>query len=226
MPATAGTWPVDLTREQVATFTRWGWTAQDWHDEDSKVAIRFGPSIVPVDTPTQRNQLTLREWLRNPPASSVAPIPRDLIGQVVAAHGPRLTSNVLDAYAAGAPHAFLDVILAKRPGQTGWPQRNVITAWEITVMASLTGPAAIGWATTGELNAPILKDGTTAKEGRVVADQIIAWTDQFGPDAYLYVLAGITLKEALGLAAAGKTPTEQQLRVMAALNGHTLPAGV
>ena len=220
-------WPSYLTKAAVATFTGWGWTAQDWHEVDTEVGDLFGFKRGMLARAGRRSNYNLREWLRDPPTVVTAAVGRDRFAQAVADHGPTMATNVLDVYAAGASTRFAATFLAKDANhRAGWPQRDVTSAWEITQEAHLTEPAVTGWALTGWLARHRQMDGAPAEDVGMIARRITAWADQFGPGAYLYVLAGFTLEEAITLRDAGDSPTGEQLRVMAALNGHTLPVGV
>ena len=92
----------------------------------------------------------------------------------------------------------------------------------------MTEAAATGWAFTGTgRTVPYEPSRSSAyAQEQLVLARITAWTDRFGPDAYLHVLAGFTLDEAIALQDGGTTVTEQQLRVMIALTGVVLPAGI
>ncbi|MGV8846045.1 hypothetical protein [Tessaracoccus sp.] len=82
----------------------------------------------------------------------------------------------------------------------------------------LSEPEAVGWAHTALFSTNRLR--------RLRRQYIRTWLDRFGPKAYLWVLAGYDLKEATSMQKAGDLVSEDQLRVMVALNGRTLPAGV
>ncbi|MGV8910658.1 MAG: hypothetical protein ACOH1Y_16905 [Propionicimonas sp.] len=109
-------------------------------------------------------------------------------------------------------------------------------AWAFACQVGLSEPEAVGWALTGYLHGPPgprrrLDDGAYLACARAhysarKASQIGKWTRLFGPAAYLWPLAGFTLDEATEMWEAGNAPTEGQLRVMAALAGPALPAGV
>lgn len=97
-------------------------------------------------------------------------------------------------------------------------------AWATTTAAGLSEVDATGWALTGQLLAD--PDTQAVVDVPLVSAQLMPWVEQVGPASWLFLLAGFTLDEAVALADAGTTPTEQQLQVMAVLNGHTLPEGV
>ena len=157
------------------------------------------------------------QWLRQPPDKFVNTVTPQDVRDAFAAYGQRVDA-VLTAYAAGASRRFVAAVLSAQPD--GSPT----AAWAATQLVHLNEPDATGWALTGFL---FTDAHETARSGlRMIAGRFTYWMDEFGPDAWLYVLAGITYAEALAMAAAGQTPTGEQLRVMAALNGHTLPEGI
>ncbi|MGV8847005.1 MAG: hypothetical protein ACOH1Y_18355 [Propionicimonas sp.] len=120
---------------------------------------------------------------------------------------------VLAAYAAGASEEFVTAYLSRRDHaavvhvQQAWHQTR-------TGSAGVTEHEAVGWAHT-DLYRPDTPDPA-----------ITSWTKALGPAAYLWVLAGYNLDEAVAMRDAGTPVTDQQLRVMVALAGTTLPAGI
>ncbi|MGV8846101.1 hypothetical protein [Tessaracoccus sp.] len=94
--------------------------------------------------------------------------------------------------------------------------------WDIARLAGLAEPAAVGWALAGYLQPP---DGL-ARDDAGAAALITGWTDLWGPTAYLWVLAGFAGAEATAMRDAETTMSEEQLRVMVALAGVTLPDGI
>ncbi|MGV8847006.1 MAG: hypothetical protein ACOH1Y_18360 [Propionicimonas sp.] len=117
---------------------------------------------------------------------------------------------VLDAYTSGATARFVTAYLSRREGAV-----DVREAWHQTLARTgITEPQAVGWAYTD-----LYRRDTPDPS-------ITAWSTRFGPAAYLWVLAGYDLAEAWAIQASGTIPTDEQLRVMVALAGYTLPAGI
>jgi hypothetical protein len=203
----------------VATFASIGWTTQDWDDlyryftGPAGGAAVGGPSVA--------------DWLRNPPPTfRTRPTPAS-IRALFARHG-RQTEYVLAALVDGASERFA-VTYRSRDSSPIARAAELQSGWRHAVTIGLTEPQATGWAGTGYLHSRRYRPspiGSPASSRAVMTALITAWTTAFGPDAWLYVLAGIDLQEAVALKENGKTPTGEQLRVMAALNGHTLPAGI
>ena len=191
------------------TFAAIGWTAQQW--DDTYQAL-FPASPKP-------GSKALANWLRNPPKELVnhlgVPITPAMVLQLLDRYGTQ-TPRVLTGLTAGASERFAATYLNPK-----WRHhsRATTTGWAYAQSIGLTEPHATGWAPTGYLNARGKTPGGPTK-------LIRTWTTQFGPDAYLYVLAGFDLDEAVAMRDAKTLPTEDQVRVMVALNGHTLPDGV
>ena len=213
---TTGVWHCSLTSEVVAQFTSLGWTADDWRGVDELADDLLG-EVVGLGL-MRGTFINLREWLRQPPAVFKNHLSPALVRETLGKHD-LLTSTILDAYAAGASARFVDAFLAG-PGT-----KDVMTAWAITQCAHLSEPEAVGWALTGRVKV-YAGPGSTGEDEHVVADRITWWAGRFGPTSYLLVLAGFTFDEAAAMQDAGRMPAVAQLRVMAALNGHVLPAGV
>ncbi|MGV8847004.1 MAG: hypothetical protein ACOH1Y_18350 [Propionicimonas sp.] len=129
------------------------------------------------------------------------------------AHGSDAEA-VLNAYADAASNRFVDAYLSH---SQLWldTSASVSHAWTVTTTTlHLPEVEAVGWAYTDVLGAYF------------PYAVITAWTNAFGPAAYLWVLAGYDLAEAVALRDTGTVITEDQLRVMVALAGVILPAGI
>ncbi|MGV8910152.1 MAG: hypothetical protein ACOH1Y_14320 [Propionicimonas sp.] len=181
-----------------AVFTRMGWTAADWDDLDNPNNFT-GFALV--------HHWRLREWLRDPPAPFRVPVSAATVRETFALYG-HVTWEVLQVYAAGASARFVAAHLScHRAGL-------LAVAWDEAQENALSERAATGWALTSHL---------VAHRWGVGVDR---WAFRFGEAAYLWVLAGYTFEEARDMRTAGTMPGEDQLRVMAALNGKTLPPGI
>ncbi|MGV8910143.1 MAG: hypothetical protein ACOH1Y_14275 [Propionicimonas sp.] len=153
----------------------------------------------------------VRHWLRTQHEPLPATITPDLIRDTYQVWG-RQARTVLNAYVAGASPRFVAAYIS-----CGHDEAHVRRAWELTQDAGLDEPAATGWALTGQLK---------VRGAQTTVEVITAWVTLFGPAAYLCVLAGYDLGEAAAIHDAGELVTEDQLRVMAALNGVVLPEGI
>ncbi|MGV8846079.1 hypothetical protein [Tessaracoccus sp.] len=182
----------------LAVFTRMGWTAADWDDLDNPNNFT-GFALV--------HHWRLREWLRDPPAPFRVPVSAATVRETFAVYG-HVTWEVLQVYAAGASARFVAAHTSRHRADL------LDAAWDEAQDIRMSERAATGWALTDQL-----VNGRTW--GRV--DR---WTLRFGESAYLWVLAGYTFEEARDMRTAGTMPGEDQLRVMAALNGKTLPPGI
>lgn len=203
---------MDVWNRAIASFMRAGWTRQEWDDLYEFLTDRADDGA-----------RFLAAWLRNPPARFVNPISPALVRDVYARH-PKVAEQVMIAIGAGATERFAITFIRASP-----LIRAAIAGWQFSRALGLAEPAATGWAATGYLhdrgnNADF--HGALTGDGAAARRTINAWVDAFGPGSYLYVLAGITLKEAVAMRAAGDQVSDQQLRVMAALNGYVLPAGI
>ena len=192
----------------VAGFARIGWSTRDW--DDLYDFLTASPQLAAGAT-------VLASWLRHPPAVFVAALTPDQVRDVFARHGKR-AGQVLRAMAAGASERF--VVAFSGPPWNAMIAPTAVNAWrDAVVVLGLTEKQATGWAATGWLQAP-------AKTQEESAGLILVWTDRFGSSAYLWPLAGFTLDEATAMRDHKSSPTQDQLRVMVALNGHILPDGV
>ncbi|MGV8847010.1 hypothetical protein [Tessaracoccus sp.] len=155
--------------------------------------------------------LEISEWLENDePFYAPGTTPALTQGRrIFTTHGVK-ARQVLDAYAAGASPRFVDAWLTPSPLQAG-RATHADGAWQCATFMHLPEPEAVGWAYTD-----LLVHNEWA---------ITTWVDSLGPTSYLWVLAGFTLAEAAAMRDGG-TVTDQQLRVMVALNGTSLPAGI
>ena len=209
----------------MTQFEAMGWSADDWHDVDRDLALMFGsPLGRPSGSAAPRSRYTLREWLRDPPAVFEAPVTRAMVLHAVRAHGYGLAPMALEASAAGASTRFVDAFLTNFQTEFRFATARPDVAWATAWLAGLSEPEATGWALTGLLLAD--PDGDAVIDVGLIGARLTPWVDRLGPTSYLFLLAGYTLEEAEALRDAGKSPTGEQLRVMAALNGHTLPPGV
>jgi len=222
LPENPPPWPRHVPSSRaVEQFLAMGWTAEDWQDLDQEMTDRAGGQVRGVSTGygVSADRVTnIREWLRMPPESFAAPMTTGTVRETFATHGV-LTSIVLDAYAAGASTRFVDAFFTA-PGQF-----DVRKAWAITSTARLSEPAAVGWALTGRL-CSAAGPGVAEENENIVDVRVTPWTDLFGSNAYLHILAGFTFAEAIELKDTGVHISEEQLRVMVALAGVVLPAGI
>ncbi|MGV8846061.1 MAG: hypothetical protein ACOH1Y_16890 [Propionicimonas sp.] len=188
----------------LAEFARTGWTEADWDD------------LYDRDTWTGPNtdlQYCIQEWLRHPPKHFEVPVTPATVRATLARFGTR-APLALNAYAAGASKRFVGALTDLAP-----QVHNPDGVWWYTTKLGLTEPEAVGWALTGDLLWPVYGVDSLPHS----APFVTRWVDRFGPKAYLWVLAGYDLTEAVALQAAGTVVTEDQLRVMVALNGTVLP---
>ena len=199
-------WPNFLPETAEHWFTQAGWTSQDWNCLYGTVSQ--GRNAI--------GQTQLRAWMRNPPTMYPYGVSPSTVLDALAMFGEQCP-EALNAYAGGATPRFVATFLTHHPN--GSPEE----AWQALYEdLGLTEPEAIGWACTFLL---YTREGWPLTRA-VIEPEIAAWTDRFGPTAYLHVLAGFDLAEATALQDAGTTVSEQQLRVMVALTGVVLPAGV
>ncbi|MGV8846054.1 MAG: hypothetical protein ACOH1Y_16925 [Propionicimonas sp.] len=201
-PAMAGR-PYQAALAQLLAI---GWTTQDWDDLDD---YRTWGQV------DEQNHQRVRYWLRHPPERFDVPVSPGLVRETTARYG-RQTPGALNAYAAGASERFVAAHLAH-----GLRVLNADIAWGACRHSSLSEVSSTGWALTGQL---VVVDTGTTWTG--LLDRILQWAALFGEFAYLWVLAGFTFEEATVMQAAGPPASKDQLRVMAALNGFTLPAGI
>ena len=197
-----------------------GWTSTEWDD-----TFRFLVTAPDGTYKVQAAVAGVHAWLRNPPYFSV-PISAATVQDVFTRHGKQ-TAPVLSILATGGTERFAVAFV----NQPHWPVPKTSPAqvaeaatdgWRFARSLGLAEQSATGWAATGYLHTsqhqPAARESMTAL--------IKEWTDLFGPTAYLWVLAGFDLDEATAMRDAHTTPTQEQLRVMVALNGHVLPDGV
>ncbi|MGV8847007.1 hypothetical protein [Tessaracoccus sp.] len=201
--------------DACATFTGHGWTAAQWDDLCTFYAGH-----------DQAGGQEVAYWLRHPPATFATPITPTMIRDLFDRY-EELTFHVLTAIAAGASERFCAGFFNPQ-----WHRRDhvaVVDGWAQATALNLTEPEAVGWAATdylGCLRDPAVLRGVPSLSRAQLAVLIRTWISFFGPTAYLYVLAGYDLDEAVAMRDAKTSPTPEQLRVMVALAGHTLPAGV
>ncbi|MGV8846048.1 MAG: hypothetical protein ACOH1Y_17925 [Propionicimonas sp.] len=201
MPAVFDPIVIDGVKVRVSPeFARMGWTTADWLTLSSRC-------------------LSLRGWLQFPPETFHQNVSPGLALELDTLYGAR-APMVLNALAAGASTRFVATILGDRPQPIPASPQVV---WRWAQRAGLDEPGACGWAHTDLLNR---KSSSPVTEKRAMLALIPQWVDRFGPKAYLWVLAGFTLAEATAMQEAETVVTEDQLRVMAALNGVSLPAGI
>ncbi|MGV8910944.1 MAG: hypothetical protein ACOH1Y_18390 [Propionicimonas sp.] len=187
-------------------FARIGWAEADWDALDD-VGTWAG---VNVD-----RHLCVRRWLRDAPERFEVPVSPAVARETFAVYGQR-TPQVLNALAGGATARFVDAYL------TLWGA-DVDTAWTFACQVGLAEPEAVGWAHTDRL---VISKWVGKQPHILRGSAIRPWLDRFGPVSYLWVLAGFTLDETAAMVEGGATVSEGQLRVMAALNGVSLPAGI
>ena len=199
------------------TFAELGWARGQWHDLHAFFSGHDqGPSGRAV-----------ANWLCHPPDFFITPITAAQVRDLYTRHGDQ-TCQVLNAVAAGASERFCDAYLNPAGGVVDDQyDADVAGGWANALSLGLSEPQAVGWAAAGYLRAKfayvLVRNGIDLDEATAM---IRIWTSQFGPTAYLYVLAGV------GWAAAGylrdhhTSPTDERLRVMAALKGATLPDGI
>jgi len=133
---------------------------------------------------------------------------------------------MLTVIGAGVPERFAIAFLDRNPDSTA---PLLLNGWRNAITLRLNEEEASGWAATGYLRGQFYTQtaGQTGLGRDAMAAEIGAWTNRFGPGAFLWVLAGFTLDEAVELRKNGTVITSEQLHVMVALNGATvLPASV
>ncbi|MGV8846067.1 MAG: hypothetical protein ACOH1Y_14280 [Propionicimonas sp.] len=182
-------------------FARMGWTPADWAALDD-------PATWPARVKMKYHGL-LGEWLRDPPPHFNTPVSPALVRDTFTAH-PGWAALILNTYAAGASERFVNLYIDRHQGVN-----FVGMAWAEAQHHDMSEPSATGWALTNhQLGLPHHRQ------------EISSWVRLFGPTAYLWPLAGYDLDEAIAMSDVGWPPADEQLRVMAILNGHTLPAGI
>ncbi|MGV8846046.1 MAG: hypothetical protein ACOH1Y_17935 [Propionicimonas sp.] len=186
-----------------AAFTRMGWSDQDWAElTDPATWAQVSSGHLEY----------VLNFLDHEPEAFVTPV---TVREVFIRYG-KDGGHVLTAYADGASPRFVDAftgVTRQRLNDTVGAMRARL-AWMNAKELRLPEDQAIGW---------VHADLLDYVDQQVV---ITAWVDLFGPKAYLWPLAGFTLTEATALEADGTVVSEDQLRVMAALAGAVLPAGV
>jgi len=203
-------WPAFIRQDTQDWYTQAGWTSSDWnllylhgvvhHQEDY-----FSPG-----------RQELRAWMRNPPSMYPNGVTPADTNDAFTAYGSQ-TPEALNARAAGASARFVAAFMGAHRG--GKPEY----AWAILHDdLGLVEAEATGWAATRYLSAG--QGRTPGPPG--VNPVVTRWRDRFGPTSYLYVLGGYDIEEATTMQEAGTPVSEQQLRVMVALRGIVLPAGI
>ncbi|MGV8847000.1 hypothetical protein [Tessaracoccus sp.] len=192
-------------------FAAMDWTDQDWDD----LLTRWGGLPAGVQT-------KVRDWLLKPRKE---PLPQPLtpagLGSVLSAE-TWTTSLVLDALGNGVPPVFIAAITARLSAGGGRAHTldfHPNIEWRNALDLGLAEDQAVTWAYTTLLE-------SSPHRSLSERSPLLAWTDQFGPTAYLWAAAGYTLNEALTMRDSGTTVTNDQLRVAVALKGITLPAGI
>ena len=199
-------WPPEIPEQTPAAAASAGWTVQDW--------IRLH---------TKARGLT-RKWLWNMPLLP-EPLAAEAIENLMSPYTSFFAAGVLDQIAAGIPQRFVfeagDWAIDVDPRNAGDRLRLL---WDLVQDLGMTEAEAFGWLLTGKLYVPVRKWESGEAEG-IVTRKIGPWRDKYGPTAYLWVLAGVGLREA---ARSVKNPgwDDDTLRTMVALNGVVLPAGV
>ena len=202
-------------RRAVAAFMSIGWTTDQWTALHAFFADRETPTGGPA----------VAHWLRTPPARFVIPITPAMVKDLNARHGEQ-TAQVLAAMAAGASERFCVAFL--NPGWDISTHVSVLDGWAQAAAIDLAEHDAVGWAATDYLGCrrgPTVHGLPSASRAQLTV-RVSTWVNYFGPGAYLYVLGGFDLDEAVAMRDAGTSPTPDQLRVMVALAGVILPPGV
>ncbi|MGV8846049.1 MAG: hypothetical protein ACOH1Y_17920 [Propionicimonas sp.] len=193
----------------IAGLNQAGWTQADWDDLTDETTWGSSSSAA---------FQAVRYWLRHPPLEFWAPVTPAQVREMSGVYGEQV-SLALDALAAGASERFVAAALANRHDLD-----TPTIVWDRAQDAHLSEPEAVGWAHTNHLNQLSRPQQTSIVE--TVLSSIPLWVARFGPTAYLWVLAGFTQAEAVAIRDSGVVVTDDQLRVMSALNGVTLPAGI
>ena len=205
-----------VLRATRAEFVTAGWTAEQWDDLYDHLSVSRAPGA-----------LILTSWLRNPDLTFLVPITPATVLDFLTRYGKQ-AAQLLTAVDAGATERFTLTFLG--PSWIRSDYGAAVKAWQYATQIGLAEPQAVGWAATGYLHSRFYDQPTAHGAPTLSRDErttlIRAWTDRFGPNAFLYVLAGITADEAATMRYARRSPTQDQLRVMVALNGVILPAGV
>ncbi|MGV8846047.1 MAG: hypothetical protein ACOH1Y_17930 [Propionicimonas sp.] len=207
--------PEHMFTRGVEILARTGWTQADWDDLLDQGT--WGETSDQVFK-------TVRSWLRRPPVWFQAPVTPAQVREMTALYGAGVPS-ALNALADGASERFVAAVLGNRLNV-----RTPTSAWEQCQDAHLSEPEAVGWAHTNHLNQINHHLHFSQPQQPSIVEtarwSIPLWVAWFGPTAYLWVLAGFTQAEAVAIRDAGTVVTDDQLRVMAALNGAALPAGI
>ena len=202
-------WPSGISRKTRQRAETAGWTSQDW--------VRFH---------TASTDRVLDEWLTDLPAIPPSFTPSFVQSIIDSAQNGVIPVQVLNAVAGGVPVGFATAGIGR--WRDGWYDADhtmdqISKTWSIAQSLGLSDQEATGWLLTGQL----IVAYNTWKIGSAVdtvGARIGPWR-KYGPTAYLFVLAGLGLREA---AKAVKQPgwDDQTLRVMLALNGVVLPPGI
>ncbi|MGV8846108.1 hypothetical protein [Tessaracoccus sp.] len=192
-------WPEKVPVLAQERFAGIGWTYEDWARCRREQPSRHA-----------------RHWLLHPPVFTWSITPEQFL-ETTGRYGWRSIS-VLNGLTEGAPPRLATALLCVDA------HANVPACWATAQQLGWAETEAVGWALAGMLRSNHT-DTETFDRTRLAATTIRRthqWIQMFGPEAYLWVLAGYDLHEAQQATRLGPV-TLEQLRVMVVLNGAELP---
>ncbi|MGV8910943.1 MAG: hypothetical protein ACOH1Y_18385 [Propionicimonas sp.] len=197
-----------------------GWTSDEFNSLDRDLDVHLLEPVSAADPFAARGDIY--GWLRNSPSDWKVAVSPTVVRETLVRYGPGDggAGGVLTAFAAGASERFVAAFTSRHRRQ------DTRTAWLFAEFGHLAEPEATGWALTDYLFPSHLTPASLEAQYWEAEAILGDWRRGFGPRSYLWVLAGFTLNEATAMQDQNATVSDDQLRVMAALNGFTLPASI